>query len=318
MHHAIAECAEFEESKRSYMMQNGGTTGYKVFGKAYKEDLYATAKMFGDWMKEEHPEVKKVRYVRVEHLREFLQTKTGCSPEYVNKLISHFRKIEKCCTKIYGNCIYMRTKSLSLPAMEPTEKTRDYVATEYDFSRLIGVMTRPGTRSEAWKGLIWSHDAGCRVNEDSRIKFGRLTPTGGRWGCGTVTIQGAEDGAKGGRWRVVDILTPEARDRLQRACEGLKPGDYIIRSSRNPSLPIDRDSLSRALSRAVKSTPDIANHWKKGNGFHSFRKTFAQASYDAARGSGCSKKEAKDYASCQLGHGEDRDDVIRRYVENVW
>jgi hypothetical protein len=273
--------------------------------------------MIGTWIRQEHPDIKTARDIRPEHLQEFLQTKTGCSTEYVSKLISHINKIDRCCSHVFARCDW-HTDSLRLPAMEPTEKTRDYVASEYDFSRLLGVMTRPGTRSEAWKGLIWSHDAGCRVKEDAKIKYGRLNPTGGRWGCGTVTVKGSEDGAKGGRWRTIDILTPEARERLQKACEGLHPGDYIIRSSHDPSQPLDRDSLSKALSRAVKSTPDIANHWKKGNGFHSFRKTFAQASYDAARGSGCSKKEAKDYASCQLGHGKDRDDVIRRYVENVW
>lgn len=314
--HAIADCSAIGESKRSYKLQNNGDSGYKIFGKEYKDDLQKTSRDLGGYIKENYPSIRRVRDITPDALQNYLQSKHNCSLSYINRQISHINKLQKCCSHTYGKSDW-KTDRLRVPAQQdiPEEKIRSHVATEYEFSRLLGVMHTPRA-GESWKAVILAKDAGLRVQETANIRVGRLQETGGKWGCGTITLQGAQDGCKGGRWRTVDILSPEARNRLKTCVNGLQPGDYIIRGK--DMQPLQPDSINRALQRAIKRTPDLQESWDKNNGLHAFRKSFAQACYDAARNSGCSKKEAADYANKQLGHGHNRSDLTAVYIQNQW
>lgn len=314
--HAIADCSAIGESKRSYKLQHDGDTGYKIFGISYKKDLQKTARDLGNYIRENHPDIKRVRDITPDALQGYLQSKHSCSLSYAQRQISHIGKLQECCSHTYGRSDW-HTDRIRVPARQniQEDKIRTHVASEYQFSRLLGVMHTPRS-GESWKALILSHDAGLRVQESAMVKFGRLSPSGGRWGCGTITLQGAEDGCKGGRWRTVDIITPEARERLQMCMSGLQPGDNVIRSKMGQ--PLDPGSIDRALQRAVQRTPDVRESWAANNGIHAFRKSFAQQSYDAARHSGSSKKEAVAYVNQQLGHGHDRSDLTRTYIQNLW
>lgn len=318
--HAVADCSAVGESKRSYKAQHDGDTGYKVFGVTYGADLRKTARDLGAYLREHNPDIRRVRDITPDALQGYLQSKRNCSLAYVQRQMSHINKLERCVAHTYGRTDW-RTDRLRVPARQdvPIEKIRTHVATEYQFSRLLGVMHTPRA-GESWKAVVLAHDAGLRVNESAHVgmQYGRLQLHGGRWGCGYIRIYGKEDGAKGGRWRTIDILSPEAGKRLQTCVEGLKPGDYIIRRKDDPQKPLQADSINRALQRAIARTPDLQEEWQRNNGLHAFRKSFAQTSYDAARNSGCSRKEAADYANAQLGHGHDRSDLTAVYIENQW
>lgn len=314
--HAVTDCSAIGESKRSYKEQNGDT-GYKVFSVEYKNDLRKTASDLGAYIRE-HTDIKLARDIDPDTLQGYLQHKVeaGCSAAYVGKMQSHIVKLERCCQHTFGKTDW-HTDRLRVPAMQdtPVEKIRDKVATDYEYARLIGEMRRPGS-GEAWKAVVLSREAGLRVQETANVCVGRLRETGGRWGCGTLTLQGKTDGCKGGRWRTVDILTPEARERLLQVTAGLRPGDHIVRG--RTGEPMQPDSINRALQRAIARCPDLQEHWRANNGLHAFRKAFAQQSYDAARNSGCSKRESADYANRQLGHGNNRTDLTKAYISNLW
>ena len=49
---------------------------------------------------------------------------------------------------------------------------------------------------------------------------------------------------------------------------------------------------------------------------HSMRKAFAQREYDRYKSEGLEPKQAWDRVSEQLGHGKNRDDLYKVYVEN--
>lgn len=318
--HALCESAAIGESKRGYKGQHDGSTDYKVFSIAYMNDLRTTAQDLGAYIRATDPTCRRVRDIYPAVLQKFLQDKAtaGLSRESLSKLQSHICKLERCTSHTYG-CTAWHTEQLRLPSVQPDKqpsKIRDYVASDKDVIRLIEAMRQPRC-GESWKAVVLSRYAGLRVSEAAMVRAGRINERGGRWGCGTITLQGKEDGCKGGRWRTVDILTPEAADWLRKAVEGRRAGEFIIQQVQNDS-PVKADSLRRALKRAVARDPEVVAHWKSNNGYHAFRKAFAQQSYDVARRSGCDKKDAADYANKQLGHGRDRTELTAAYIHNQW
>lgn len=313
MKHAFDSASAVGESKRSYKTEHNGNTGSKIFGVTYNNDLYKLIPQLCSYLREEC-NVKWVKDIRLENVQGFLDSKAvTCNANTLNKIKSQICKLERICKTRYGRMDWGSDR-LAVPARldAPPVDIKTKVATVADYATLKAYMQ--GTaRSEAWKSVVLSRYAGLRVNETAEVRIGRINPIGGKWGCGTMTLKGAEDGTKGGRWRVIDILTPEAREALLEACAGRSGGEYVIQQKNGDRLATD--SVTRALGRACKATGvDLPKY----NRHHSFRKLYAQENYDAARASGMDKKTALDYVNHQLGHGDNRRDLSDRYVQNQW
>lgn len=309
---AINESTRYGESKRSG--RNDPANDYKIYSRNYHDDLIDTAKNIAGFIRDRYPDVKLIRDIKPIYLTEFLASKADiCSIESIKKYKSHIVKLEKICCHRFGKIDWTAEK-VDFPAYRPTdfdrEKIRDRVATDFDYSRILSIMKE--SRSESWKILPLARYGGLRINEAANVKIERFSFTGGRWGCGSITLKGKDDGCKGGRPRRVDILTPEGRKALQEAVKGLQSG-YVI--SKADGLPFKSKSLEKALERAI-SKAEI--DWKRGNGLHSFRKAFAQECYDTVRSYGGSKNDAAGYSNQQLGHGSDRSDLTKTYVGNLW
>lgn len=313
MLHALASAKSQGESKRSYRSETG-STGAKIFSMSYETDLRDTIGNICRYLKDD--DEKKIRYIKdikKEDLQSYLQEKSlTCNYETCNKIKSHIIKIEQICRSRYGKCIDWQSDRLTVPVnVDRPVNIKDYVATQMDYNKLKSVMQTG--RSETWKSVVLSRYAGCRVRETAYIKVGRYTPEGGRWGFGTVTLQGKSDGTKGGRWRTYDIISRDAQRELSEVFSGRSGGEYVIQQK--DGSPVDPRSITRAMERACKkSGVDLPKYNKN----HSFRKLFAQENYDAARATGMTKKEALDYANHQLGHGDNRKDLSDRYIQNQW
>lgn len=313
MLHALASAKSQGESKRSYRSETG-STGAKIFSMSYETDLRDTIGNICRYLKDD--DEKKIRYIKdikKEDLQSYLQEKSlTCNYETCNKIKSHIIKIEQICRSRYGKCIDWQSDRLTVPVnVDRPVNIKVYVATQMDYNKLKSVMQTG--RSETWKSVVLSRYAGCRVRETAHIKIGRYTPEGGRWGFGTVTLQGKSDGTKGGRWRTYDIISRDAQRELSEVFSGRSGGEYVIQQK--DGSPVDPRSITRAMERACKkSGVDLPKYNKN----HSFRKLFAQENYDAARATGMTKRESLDYANHQLGHGDNRKDLSDRYVQNQW
>lgn len=311
MLHALANAKSQGESKRSYRSETG-STGAKVFSMAYETDLRDTIKNVCQYLKDS-TEIRYVKDIQKSDLQNYLREKSlTCNYETCSKIKSHLVKVEKICQSRYGKCIDWQSDRLTVPInVDRPVNIKDYVATQMDYNKLKSVMQTG--RSETWKSVVLSRYAGCRVRETAYIKVGRYTPEGGRWGFGTVTLQGKSDGTKGGRWRTYDIISRDAQRELSEVFSGRSGGEYVIQQK--DGSPVDPRSITRAMERACKkSGVDLPKYNKN----HSFRKLFAQENYDAARSTGMTKRESLDYANHQLGHGDNRKDLSDRYVQNQW
>ena len=312
MLHALASAKSQGESKRSYRADRGDT-GAKIFSLSYETDLRSTIGNFSQYLKD-NTKIRYVKDIQRSDLQNYLKEKSlTCNYETCQKLKSHLVKIEKICTSRYGRCIDWQSDRLTVPVnVDRPVNIKDYVATQMDYNKLKSAMQTG--RSETWKSVVLSRYAGCRVRETAYIKVGRYTPEGGRWGFGTVTLQGKSDGTKGGRWRTYDIISRDAQRELSEVFFGRSGGEYVIQQK--DGSPVDPKSITRAMERACKRVDVDLPKYNKN---HAFRKLFAQECYDLIRSTGASKKESLDYAaSNQLGHGIGRGDSATTYVHNQW
>lgn len=312
MLHALANAKSQGESKRSYRSETGNT-GAKVFSMAYETDLRDTIKNVCQYLKDS-TEIRYVKDIQKSDLQNYLREKSlTCNYETCSKIKSHLVKVEKICQSRYGKCIDWQSNKTTVPVNpDRPVNVKDYVATTADYAKIKTAMQTG--RSEAWKSVVLSRYAGCRVRETAYIKIGRYTPDGGRWGYGTVTLQGKEDGAKGGRWRTYDIISKEAQRELSEVFSGRSGGEYVIQQKSGE--PLDPKSITRAMERACKKTDVDLPKYNKN---HAFRKLFAQECYDLIRSTGATKKDSLNYAaSNQLGHGIGRGDSATTYVHNQW
>lgn len=313
--HAISESATAGTSKRSYARGHDGSTGSNVYSISHYRGLSKTAKELCSWIHGEYPEIRRVRDIRPDILQAWLMHKAEtCNTNTMRKLVSYVHKLDLICSNRYGGTWH--SDRVTIPAIVPMTESqiRGKAATQTEYGMLLEAMRRGG-RSESWKSLPLSRYAGLRVNETANIRYGRLVLTGGRWGCGLIVIQGSEDGAKGGRWRTVDILTLEARDALMQVCAGKKHGDYII--AKRYGSPLATGSVMKSLTRAIEKVGLNKDEWLY-EGHHAFRRQFAQECYDSIRMEGGSQRDARAYTNAQLGHGFSRRDLLDRYVKNQW
>lgn len=309
---AVNECTRRGESKRSDTGGSGRDGGWKIYSNEYHDNLCVTAKSFGRWLKETHPDVRQARDIRQYHVAGYVASR-DVTRESAIKLKQHLIKIEKVCSHHYGKCKW-EAKDI---AVQQADKgpVRTVSAVDAEYRSLVADMRSTG-RTEAWKAPVLGRHAGLRVREASFVRVETIRPTGGAYGYGVIVLSGKKDGTKGGRRRVVDILSAEGREALLEVCRGIAPGELIITNYKTGGRLLP-GSIDRAITRHKEGAGlDVKKWWN--NAQHAFRKEFGQEWYDAMRLSGTDSKTAAGIVNHELGHGKSRKDLTDTYVANQW
>lgn len=272
--------------------------------KTYAGYLKGLAGELGTWIRENYPDCKMAYQISPSILQGFLNSKAdrGVAASTIKKDLSGIRKLEKCVGHQFRNArIDWKTDTIHVPVGCQEEKQRDKVMDDRTYERVLDAMSK---KTETYKSLILSRVAGLRVRETCLVHRECVHLDGGRYGYGYISLRsGAIDGAKHGRPRVIDILSSADREQLREICQGVRPGQTIMRKS--DGEPYRVDSV-------------LGQEWSQ-NKNHAVRKSFAQRAYDVIRketaeqgyGEQDSRRMAEDYASDQLGHGTDRADRER-------
>ena len=79
--------------------------------------------------------------------------------------------------------------------------------------------------------------------------------------------------------------------------------------------PIQSDSVNKAVQRCMERV-GIAEKYKNTS-IHSIRKMYAQQEFDKYREQGMEIDKALGQVSVQLGHGENRLELMREYVIDI-
>lgn len=280
---------------------------WRIFSYAQKDALIDLASPAMRFTKQNHPEIRLVRDVTVEHWNEFLQLKAkSCSTATLKQYCTKIRKLERCVNHHYGVHVNWSTK-LRAPASEKTpdgSRLRIQQMTNEDFEALINWAKRPEAKSVAFIGWELSARFGYRVSgaARARVKDINLENTG-KFGFGQIHII-----EKGARHRDVDIRSKEDREFIEEIIADRHPDDKLV--------GITADSIDRHLYRAM----DVLRMKDRYpvTAEHSIRKLYAQSLWYQCRAAGMTRKECIGYCNEQLGHNRTRDvQLLNLYVHDM-
>lgn len=322
MSRAISEHTAAGHSK--YRERAGGVdTTLRVYSKTQYKDLKQTARQFGDWMKQEHPEVKWASQITSDHVSEFLNDSTAhdWNAATTAKEMSYLQKIGGLCGDTYSGNKWGWTDGLQRPQSSEKERCEAMTGLERDCIR----ESAENGRGEALKAASFGSYFGLRVQSIPRITVNDVQNDG-------LHIIGD----KGGRDRVIPYSSADQREAAQKAVQWAADHD---RTGSDPVFSVGSNAIGRSVQRCLKS-----NGYSVGSSsMHALRKTWARERYEAEYAAGHGglspyidtktheerhalddrdlsegvkyDRTAWDVVAAELGHGSGRTDLFNAYIK---
>lgn len=285
----------FKEGMDKHSIKSSGQmNNTRIFSYADRENLKDVASNFANYMKENHSEIKMVKDVQAKHIQSFLNSKAEtCSQKTVEQYASKFNKLENIVNNTYNtNADY---KGFVVPAAKENTKIRDVAMTRDDFQKLQNGFSN--SKSSAREAIQLSAKLGLRVSETVKLQGRDINLKEN-----TVHIA---DG-KGGRDRDVPIRS-EDKQYFANLKASVGETERIC--------PVQSDSINKAVQRCMERV-GIAEQYKDTS-IHSIRKMYAQEQYDRYREQGMEINQALGKVSIDLGHSENRLELMKEYVLNI-
>lgn len=312
------------DSKRTDKLNGNLEHNAKIYSWSYSNDVQKEAREFGKFIQKIDPKTRHTVNIKQEHYREFLNEKKALvnegklAPETYNKHVTLLTKLSEINHAKFSRATRISRKDF--PHLERGTTQRDVSLSDKVGNVVVRDMLEHGRGSNAWKAVVLSVDLGLRNKETVEVRKNAFhLEQGGKWGFGYVELEGKRDGCKGGRNRHVDVLSKKEQQELKKLIKGLEPSDRVV--AKPDGSAYTTNAITKAVQRSFERV-GLGGKEFTGNKQHSFRKGFAQRSYDVERkatiDSPNSKKDAMDYSNAQLGHGKNRVDDNKRYVANAW
>ena len=280
-----------------------GNKGSVTFSYSDRKNLIDVSSNFSNWMRDNHPEVKQLKDVNSNHVQNFLNEKAKtCTSATVSQYKAKFSKLEKLVNNTYTKANVNYSNTVTPAATNNTEKLRTKTMSANDYNKLNNYMSNNCRSSNGATALKIGYHTGLRVAEISKLQQRDIKINAD----GTATVRVI--GGKGGRDRDVHITNKESVQMLS----------DIRNSVENPTdrfVPIQKDSINKAINRAMDKC-NMQEYRLHDTCVHSLRKAFAQQEYDRYKEEGMEPRQAWDRVSEQLGHGKNRDDLYKAYIEN--
>ena len=303
--YAIEQSCKFGADKHS--MKNNkaenGNNSSRTLSYADRKNLIDVSSNFANWMKENHNEVKELKDINSNHVQEFLNQKAQtCTSATINQYQSKFAKLEKVVNDTYTKANVSYTNTVTPTSSNNTEKLRSKSMTDSDYNKLNNYMSNNCRSDNGTKAIQLSYHAGLRVSECAKLQQRDIKINEN----GTATVHVAD--SKGCRSRDVHIVNKDSVQVLTNLRNSVENANDRI-------VPIQAESINRAINRAMDRC-NMQEYKAHKTSVHSMRKAFAQREYDRYKDEGLEPKQAWDRVSEELGHGKNRDDLYKAYIEN--
>lgn len=296
--HAID--SNFKEGQDKHAMKRAGYERQStIFSYADRKNLIDTAAGFANWLKTQPTPPRFLYEVTPQHIQSYLNAhaKEWTAPTMKTKL-SHLRKLEALARSTYPQSSISFTAGVTLPSAA-SAPCRTVQVSEGDYQRLLDYTDQ--SRSQARHAVFLAGSCGLRVSECAKLKGSDITVKPD--GSATVRIVDS----KGKRSRTITLNTAGTASRLAEICREVGEGRVC---------PVQSGSLNAYLRRAFTEL-GMAEYAQHKTGFHALRKLAAQRHYDDCRGRGLSVQESLSQTSVWLGHGRNRDELMKHYVLNI-
>lgn len=303
--YAIEQSCRFGADKHSMKRNHAenGSLKARTLSYADRKNLIDVSSNFANWMKENHSDIKELKDVTSNHVQEFLNQKAQtCTSATIEQYQSKFSKLEALVNSTYRNADVSYTNTVTPTCSNHTEKLRSKSMNDSDYNRLKNYMTENCRSDNGAKALQLSYHAGLRVSECAKLQQRDITINEN----GTATVHVAD--SKGCRSRDVHIVNRDSVQALTELRDSVQsPTDRIV--------PIQAESINRSINRAMDRC-GMQEYRSCKTSVHSVRKCFAQREYDRYKEEGLEPRQAWDRVSEELGHGKNRDDLYKTYIEN--
>lgn len=283
-----------EGMSKESIKKSGQMDGTRIFSYSDRKNLIDVASNFSNYLKETHPEVKMVKDIKAEHVQSFLNSKANnCSYATLKQYESKFNKLENIVNKTYNcNASY---KGFTTPAGVNNTKIRNSSMSKEDFKKLENAFSN--SNSSAKTAIQLTARAGLRVSECTKLQGRDIN-------LKENTIHVAD--GKGGRDRDIPIR-PEDKQYFADLKASVRDTERIC--------PVQPDSINKAIQREMEKL-ELKDKYEDTS-IHAIRKMYAQEEYDRCRAEGMEIKEALGEVSVQLGHSENRIELMKEYVLNI-
>lgn len=280
-----------------------GTEGTRTVSYSDRKNLIDISANFANWMKENYSDIKELKDINSNHVQKFLDEKAKtCTSETIGQYQSKFAKLEKLVNNTYTNANVSYTSTVTPVSANNTEKMRCKTMTDSDFNKLNNYASNNCRSDNCAKALNLGYHAGLRVSEVTKLQQRDIKINSD----GSVTVHIAN--SKGARDRDVHITNKDSVQVLTNIRNSVEnPYDRIV--------PIQHESINKAINRAMDKC-NMQEYKEHKTSVHSLRKAFAQREYDKYKEEGLEPKQAWDKVSEELGHGKNRDDLYKTYIEN--
>lgn len=287
---------EFTEGlqKHSFKIENGPGMSDKIFSWSERNNLKDVCKNFAKFLKDYHPDVKKLSQVTQMHGVEFLCKKAEtCTSSTLKSYSIALEKLGKIFSKAYKSVNADQWK-VNPPIMEKT-KLRSIAFERKDFEKIM----KNSNDCLSRRALDVCGRLGLRVSEVTNLRVKDIDEK-------RMTLHIHR--SKGGLSRDIP-LTKKDLDMLKEYARG-KAADQRL-------IPVTNNAVERYL-RGQNKLNGFTKYAKAKTGVHAIRKMVAQERYDKLRNDGKTKQEAREIVTEFLGHGANRKDVARVYIANQW
>lgn len=303
--YAIEQSCKFgadKHSMKSNKAENGNNSS-RTLSYSDRKNLIDVSSNFANWMKENHNEVKELKDINSNHVQEFLNQKAQtCTSSTISQYQSKFAKLEKVVNDTYTKANVSYTNTVTPTSSNNTEKLRSKSMTDSDYNKLNNYMSNNCRSDNGTKAIQLSYHAGLRVSECAKLQQRDIKINEN----GTATVHVAD--SKGCRSRDVHIVNKDSVQVLTNLRNSVENANDRI-------VPIQAESINRAINRAMDRC-NMQEYKAHKTSVHSMRKAFAQREYDRYKDEGLEPKQAWDRVSEELGHGKNRDDLYKAYIEN--
>jgi len=301
------------EGGKKYELKKDNAIEHQIFGKLHYKAMRNFARNFGEWLKENFPEYRYAKDIPGFVCNKYLDSKADTNNDRsLKKLKSYMCKLQACVNYHFGTANVDWKSELVVPESRKTESISDRL--NGCISKEDVVKIRDACNTQLKKDVVTiAEGTGERGEGVAHMTVEMYRPDiPGEFGFGQVHLYTIDENGrrkgieKGGRPRIINILTVEAKHAFDRQTEGKVSGDKIIpRAIRTISGYINDAMVKAGVKELYKNVA-----------VHGFRKRFGQDLYDHNVSQGIDRTENIRRCNLALGHGEDRgEEGIRPYID---
>lgn len=274
----------FREGMDKHSLKSQGKYNSRIFSFSDRKNLLDLSSSFSNWLKINHPEIKQLYEIDSSHIQEFLSLKaSNCSQKTLEQYQSRFRKLEVLVNSTYNINVNYHNVVTPLSSRNGGGKIRNAMLSTDNYNKLL-----KSTNTNFRKALTLSFHFGLRAAECAKLRYEDVSENG-------IKIIDS----RGKRNRFIPVENNQQKKIIE---------DFLYKTGR--VCPVQTGSLQQAFNREKKKQGITISN----GDFHTARKAFATGKYKEYREQGQTVQQALNTVSHRLGHGNNRNDLMKQYI----